>query len=475
MNKSWHLPRRTFLRGLGTMIALPALEAMQPAKALAALTKGAASSAPRRMAFVYSPNGMNMADWWPESIGNDYKLSPILEPLQAHKNDFQVLSGLAHTKGRANGDGPGDHARANATFLTGCQARKTAGADIKLGVSVDQIAAQQIGSRTRLPSLELSCDRGRSAGSCDSGYSCAYQFNFAWKTETQPLAPEVDPKQVFERLFAGGKKSDLDQGRILRERYQKSLLDFALEDAKRLKANLGATDQRKLDEYLTAIRELEQRIENAEKFAMAIPATTRPKELPKGYDYEQHIRLMYDLMVMAFQTDSTRVATFLVAHDGSNRPYPKIGVTEGHHDLSHHGNDEVKKAKMAKINRFHTTQFAYFLDQLKAVKEGDGTLLDNSMIVFGSGLADPNRHAHHDLPILLAGRGGGTLKPGRHVDFPQETPMSNLYLSMLDRMGVTASQVGDSTGKLEQIGEDFALTGPRRFAEAQQAGPYRKK
>ena len=455
------------------MIALPALEAMAPLRGLAALTKDAA--APRRMAFVYSPNGMNMADWWPGTVGSDYQLSPILEPLAPHKNDFQILSGLAHVKGRANGDGPGDHARANATFLTGCQARKTAGADLKLGVSVDQVAAQQIGQLTRLPSLELSCDRGRSAGSCDSGYSCAYQFNFSWKTETQPLPPEVDPKLVFDRLFTGGRKNDTDQSRILRERYQKSILDFALEDAKSLKANLGATDQRKLDEYLTAIRELEQRIANAEKFAIAMPTASRPKDMPKNYDYEQHIRLMYDLMVMAFQTDSTRVATFLVAHDGSNRPYPKIGVTEGHHDLSHHGNDAEKKAKMAKINRFHTTQFAYFLDQLKAVKEGNGTLLDNSMIVFGSGLADPNRHAHHDLPILLAGRGGGDLKTGRHVDFPQETPMTNLYLSMLDRMGVTAGHVGDSTGKLEQIAQAFDHTGPRRFAEEARPGPGPRK
>ena len=472
MQKPWHIPRRTFLRGLGTVIALPALEAMVPRAGMAAITKG---GAPRRMAFVYSPNGMTMNDWWPATVGSDYELSPILEPLKEHKQDFQLISGLAHTKGRANGDGPGDHARANATFLTGCQARKTAGADIKVGVSVDQVAAQQVGQLSRLPSLELSCDKGRQAGSCDSGYSCAYQFNFAWKTDTQPLPPEVDPKQVFERLFAGGSKGDADAGRALRERYQKSILDFALEDAKRLKSNLGATDQRKLDEYLTAIRELEQRIDNAQKFAIAVPASTRQKEMPRDYDYEQHIRLMYDLMVMAFQTDTTRIATFLVAHDGSNRPYPKIGVTEGHHDLSHHGGDETKLSKMSKINRFHTTQFAYFLSKLKAVKEGEGTLLDNSMVVFGSGLADPNRHAHHDLPIVLAGRGGGTLKTGRHIEFPQETPMANLYLSLLDRMGAKADHVGDSTGSLEQIGEEVKRTGPRLYAEASWQGPYRNK
>jgi hypothetical protein len=360
-----------------------------------------------------------------------------------------VLSGLAHDKARPNGDGAGDHARASATFLTGCQARKTNGADIKVGVSVDQLAAAQIGHQTRLPSLELGCDRGRLAGNCDSGYSCAYSFNISWKTESTPMPPEVNPRLVFERLFARGSKGETEENRLRRERYHKSILDFVLQDATRLKAQLGYTDRRKLDEYLTAVRELEQRIEQEEKYVAALPDYSKPTGVPK--DYEKHIRLMYDLLALAFQTDTTRVSSFMMAHDGSNRPYPFIGVTEGHHDLSHHGNDEAKKAKIAKINRFHTTQFAYFVQRLKSIQEGEGTLLDNCMIVYGAAIGDGNRHNHDDLPVLLAGKGGTTFQTGRHIRFGKETPMANLYLTMLDSMGVTEERLGDSTGRLQPL------------------------
>jgi hypothetical protein len=449
MEKKWQLPRRTFLKGLGTAVALPLLEAMVPGVSLTAAVAGASKATPKRMAFIYVPNGANMADWTPKEVGNNFELPYILEPLKSVQQDLMVLSGLAHSKGWANGDGAGDHARASATFLTGCQARKTQGADIHVGVSVDQIAAGKIGQQTRFASLELGCDRGKQTGNCDSGYSCAYSFNIAWKTPSTPLPPEVNPRQVFDRLFSGVLPSEKTANRALRDRYNKSILDFALDDAKRLQSKLGYTDRRKLDEYLTAVRELENRIEHSEKFVASLPPNARPNGIPK--DYQEHARLMYDLLTLALQTDSTRVATFIMAHDGSNRNYPSIGVSEGHHDLSHHGNDDAKKQKIAKINRFHATQFAYFIQKLKSIPEGEGTLLDNCMIIYGSGIGDGNRHNHDDLPVLLAGKGGNTITPGRHVKFPKNTPMTNLYLSMLERTGVKIDHLGDSTGRLENL------------------------
>lgn len=452
------LPRRTFLRGLGTLMALPALEAMVPA-----VSAAAAKAAPRRTAFVYVPNGMNMAHWWPETVGKGYDLPKILEPLAAHRDDFNVMSGLAQVAGRAGADGAGDHARANATWLTGVRARKTAGADIQVGVSIDQVLAERVGKQTRFDSLELGCDKARTAGSCDSGYSCAYQFNLAWKGSATPMPPEANPKQVFERLFGNGTSNEEAAAKRKREQYNQSILDFVLEDANSLKRQLGATDRRKLDEYMTAVRELEERIQQAEKFKQQNVAPVLRKDfLPQDYSYEQHIRMMYDLMVLAFQTDSTRIATFLVAHDGSNRSYPFIGVPDGHHDLSHHGGDQEKLAKIAKINTFHTTQFAYFIDKLKAVKEGNGTLLDNCAVLFGSGLADGNRHAHHDLPILLAGRSGGTIKTGQSLEFKQETPLCNLFVSLAERMGAKVDAFGDSTGRLDAIAQ-ATESGPRQF------------
>lgn len=448
MNRNWRLPRRTFLKGLGTAMALPMLEAMAPGVAVASAL-GGSNRLPRRMAFIYVPNGANMADWTPKAVGDNFELPYILEPLQPIQKDLLVLSGLAHDKARPNGDGPGDHARASATFLTGCQARKTAGADIRVGMSVDQVAAEGIGHETRFASLELGCDKARQAGNCDSGYSCAYSFNISWKTESTPMPPEVNPRLVFDRLFSNGLKGEADENRAVRERYHKSILDFVLEDARRLKSDLGATDRRKLDEYLTAVRELEMRIESSERFAAALPDATRPKGIPK--EYAQHIRLMYDLLALAFQTDTTRISSFIVAHDGDNRQYPQIGVRDGHHDLSHHGNDESKKQQIAKINRFHLEQFAYFAQKLQTIREGDGTLLDNCMIVYGSGLGDGNRHNHDDLPVLFVGRGGGAIRTGRHIRHEKDTPMANLYLSMLERMGVSAERLGDSTGKLTKL------------------------
>ena len=451
MSNSWQIPRRTFLRGLGTAVALPLLDSMLPASALAAVGgPGSVPAAPKRIAWVYVPNGKNMADWTPKLVGEDYDLPLILEPLARHQRDLSLITGLALDPANSHGDGGGDHARSGGAYLTGVHPRKTAGADIKAGISVDQIAANQIGDQTRLPSLELSCDGGQRAGSCDSGYSCAYQFNLSWRSDTQPINPEVDPRAAFERLFGTGDAAATLEAAARRKLYRKSVLDFVLDDARSLDRQLGASDRRKLDEYLTAVRDIERRIVQAEKFGVV--KTPSGAQAPEMFEnYEQQLKLMYDVMTLAFQTDSTRITTFIAAHDGSNRPYPSIGIREGHHDLSHHRNDEEKKTKLAQINRFHTTQFAYFLDRLKSVPEGNGTLLDNCTILYGSAISDGNQHLHENLPMLVAGRGGGAISPGRHLRVDDKTPLTNLYRSMLDTMGVRTERIGDSTGKLDAL------------------------
>jgi len=390
-----------------------------------------------------------MPDWTPKSEGFGFKLPYILEPLSPVQDDLLVLTGLTHDKGRANGDGPGDHARSASVFLTGAQPRKTSGADIRSGVSVDQKAAQAIGHLTKFPSIQLGCEGGRSAGNCDSGYSCAYSSNISWASETQPLAKEINPRLAFERLFTSRKSSEADLGRAQRDQLKKSLLDFVAADAQKLQAQLGKNDQRKLDEYLTGVREIEHRIELAEKESLAasnIVDYKSPSGIPN--DYGDHIRLMCDMTVLAFQTDTTRIASLMFADAGSNRSYRLIDVPEGHHDLSHHGGDPQKHAKIRQINRFHVTQLSYLLQKLKGIPEGEGTLLDNCMVVYGSGLGDGNRHNHEDLPFLVAGRGGGSLDTGRHIRFPIETPMCNAFLSILDRMGAPADYIGDSTDQL---------------------------
>ena len=451
-NKSVYLPRRTFLRGLGVTIALPFLECMMPRVSKAAGVGGPA----RRMVFMYYPNGMDMQNWTPKGTGDQFELPSILQPFEPLKKDISVLSGLAHVQARALGDGAGDHARANACFLTGVHPRKTSGADIQVGISADQVAALEIGKNTRISSLEMSCETSlRQAGSCDSGYACAYQNNISWRNENSPMPAIGDPRLIFERLFSSSDEDpDLVAGRALRESCRGSILDVVAADAKAFQRNLGATDRRKVEEYLTGLRETEMAIQQETKFKAAELAKPRPTmEKPEGIptEFPDHVKMMYDLMALAMQNDSTRIITMMVQHEGSNRPYPFIGVTEGHHDLSHHGNSAEKKAKIAQINRFHMEQTAYFLGKLKEMKEGYGTVLDNSMIVIGSAIADGNAHQHHDLPVILAGGGGGSLKPGRHVDYQKETPMTNLYLSLLDRMGVKADKLGDSTGNLERI------------------------
>jgi len=452
MNTRLNLPRRTFLRGLGTLMALPYLESVAgpasgPAVAGAAAT--GPGGAPMRMAFVYVPNGADMARWTPSETGRDFALPPTLEPLAEVRNDLLVLSGLAQDKARANGDGAGDHARASATFLTSMQARKTQGNDIKVGISVDQLAAQKLGSITPFASIELGTDKSQLSGNCDSGYSCAYSYNIAWRTESSPMPPEVDPKLAFERLFSRGHPGETAEARLRRETQRKSIIDYVRDDATRLRGRLGRTDQRKLDEYLTAVRDLERRIEMSGKIVALAPEDSRPVGAPQSY--REHVKLMFDVMTLAFRTDTSRVATFVMAHDGANKPYTEIGVREGHHDLSHHENKAEKKDKIARINRMHMELFAAWLKQLKATPDRDGSLLDNSMIVYGSGIADGNAHQHHDLPVILAGRGGGAFSTGRHVRYAKDTPMANLFLSMLDRMGVPAERFGDSTGRLGQL------------------------
>jgi hypothetical protein len=445
--KHLQISRRTVLKGLGTAIGLPLLEAMLPLYSMAGQTRKAP---PRRLAFFYVPNGKNMAHWTPKAVADKFELPSILEPLKPVQHHLLVLSGLTLDKARPNGDGPGDHARAMASFLTGRQAKKTHGADIRIGISADQLAAQKVGKATKFASLELGCDKGMNSGNCDSGYSCAYSANLSWRSESTPNAKEVNPRAVFDRLFANQVKSEIDKNRARRDRYHKSILDYVAEDANQLKRQLGSTDQRKLDEYLSSVREIETRISRAEEVivdgSLKLP---KPAGIPR--EYQDHNRIMADLLVLAFQTDLTRIATFVFANDGSNRSYRFMGVPEGHHDLSHHGNDKRKLEKIRKINRFHVAQFAYFLEKLKTVKEGDTTLLDNSMVVYGSGISDGNRHNHDELPILLAGKGGGSLKAGRHIRYKRETPLTNLYLGLLERIGAPTESFGDSTGRLESL------------------------
>ena len=436
------ISRRTMLRGLGSAVALPWLDSMGAVTSWAA-PSGKAAPAPNRMAFLYVPNGKNMADWTPKTEGALGELPAILQPLAKVKDDLLILTGLTADKARPHGDGGGDHARALSAFLTGCQPRKTDGADIRAGVSVDQVAAGRLADITRLPSLEIGAEAGAMAGNCDSGYSCVYSSTMSWRSATQPLPKEVNPKLVFERLFGNGG----DAERAKRDARRKSVLDFVREDSAELKNKLGAGDLRKLDEYFSAIRDVEQRINKADKLPpVKTPEYNAPVTIPAVY--AEHLRILADLMVLAFQADVTRVCTFVLANEGSNKPYPFAGVPEGHHDLSHHGNDSKKKEKIRDINKFHTSQLAYLIERLKGINEGDGTLLDHCMLAYGSGNSDGNAHNHEDLPILVAGRGCGTIKTGRHLKFAKETPLNNLWLSMLDRMDVRLANLGDSTGHL---------------------------
>lgn len=451
------LSRRRFLRGMGVSMALPAFESLL-SKGVGAvgaspgcLPATTATGAPLRMAFVYVPNGVNQSNWWPKKEGKEFELNRTMEPLQRLKGQIQVISGLDQQNAFGGKDGPGDHARACATFLTGVRAKKTAGADIQAGVSIDQVAARKVGHMTRFPSLELACDAARKSGNCDSGYSCAYQFNLSWASPSLPMTPEPNPRFAFERLFGAGAPGE--RGKSLRQRLeqQRSILDFVLDDTRSLSDELGARDRKKLDEYLTSVREIERRIQHAERFRdVPDPAGEAPIGIPSSF--LEHVQLMYDLLFLAFRTDSTRIATFLLAYESSNRTFPDIGVTEGHHNLSHHQGKKVNLEKIAKIDLWYMQQFARFLEKLDEAKDVDGrSMLQNSMIVYGSGNGDGNRHNHNNLPFILAGSGGGCLSPGRYLKLKAQ-PMSNIYLSLLDRIGVAdLPRHGDSTGRIEGI------------------------
>ncbi|MEO6785901.1 MAG: DUF1552 domain-containing protein [Chthoniobacteraceae bacterium] len=433
-------------------MALPVLEAMLPRGAAAAATAG---RAPIRTAFFYVPNGVNMAEWTPKQFGADFQLPYSLEPLQAHKNDVLVLTGLAQDKGRANGDGAGDHARAASTWLTGAQPLKSESSRIRVGVSADQVMAEAIGRQTRFPSIELGIEPARQGGKCDSGYACAYSNNISWRSETTPSGAEVNPRLVFERLFAALNPRRASEGAARRERQRKSILDFVLDDARTLSAKVGGSDKQKLDEYLTAVREIEQRVEAAQRSVAAvqhsgaIEAYDVPEAIPESY--EEHAKLMLDMVALAFQTDSTRIATCMLANEGSNRSYRNLSITRGHHELSHHQGNAENLRQLREINHFHMRQFAYLLGKLKGMPEGDGTVLDNTQILYGAALADGNRHEHENLPLILAGRGGGTIMTGRHMRYASETPMCNLLLTMMNKAGVAAQRHGDSTGVLRGL------------------------
>lgn len=432
------------LRGLGAAVALPFLDAMTPALASSKIP----GKAPVRMAFVYVPNGIDMRYWTPENEGPLGELPRILRPLQPFKDDITILSNLTHNNGRALLDGPGDHGRCCASYLTGIQPRKSA-VDIKAGISCDQIVANKIGHETRFPSLEVGMEDARQAGDCDSGYSCAYTNNLAWRSETQPLPPILDPRALFERLFGKGRPMTPEE-REKEAKFRRSILDFVIDDTHKLQSNLGPTDRRKLDEYLTSIREIERQLERAEKEnAILEPTLDKPYGIPA--DFAEHFRLMTDMITVAFQADQTRVVTFLVTREGSSRAYREIGIPDGHHPLTHHRNDPVMMEKVAQINEYHVKQFAAWIAKLKAAKEGDSNILDNSMIVYGAGLADGNRHTHEDLPTLIAGRGNNYIKPGRRIVYRKETPMSNLFLTMMDRMGAPIEHFGDSTGRVDGL------------------------
>ena len=447
--------RRQFLRGFGACIALPAFESLLPTKLLAAAVPEdglatTATGAPLRTAFVYFPNGAIPAAWWPAAEGTDFPLSRTLQPLAASRKHIQVIGGLDHLNAMPGSDGGGDHARANGTFLTGVRLKKSA-TDIRAGISIDQTIARQVGHLTRFPSLELTCDAGRNTGACDSGYSCAYQYNLAWSSPNTPMTPEANPRQVFERLFGAGAPGERVANAQRRRQEQRSVLDFVMQDARSMQLRLGGRDQDKLDQYLTGVRELEARIQKAEQLGeVKDPMVPTPAAIPA--DYTQHLELMFDILLLAFQTDSTRVATLLLAHDGSNRSFADIGIPEGHHDLSHHENNSDKIEKITNIDLFYVQQFGKFLDKMSVTKDVDGnSLLHNSMIVYGGGNADGNRHTHVNLPILLAGAGGGTLTPGRFVRHGGK-PATNLFLSMADRMGVKyLERFGDSSGRLATI------------------------
>ncbi len=434
------LARRALLRGMGTLLSLPLLEAMIPS----ANAAEAAARARKRLQVIYMPNGMDMDNFFPKELGENYVMPLTLKPLEPYRQRFAVISGLDHAQAEALGDGAGDHGRCCGSYLTGVHVKKTEGADLKSGVSLDQLVAKQFGEQTQIPSLELGLDPPSLVGSCDSGYSCAYTNTLSWADASTPLPVTTNPRDVFERLF--GDSDSLDpKGRMAQMRRQASILDFVAEDAKRMSGKLGADDRRKLDEYMSSVRDIEKRIQKAEaggSGAVALPAFAHPAGIPDTF--EEHAKVMMDLQVLAMQADLTRVGTFMVGREVSGRSYPEIEVPDAHHPLSHHGNDPEKLAKLTKINTLHVAQVAYFLKRISETSDGDAKLIDSTLVLAGAALADPNRHEHRNLPTIVA---GGMVKGGTHIRAEKGTPMTNAMLSMMEALGVREDKLGDSTGR----------------------------
>ena len=446
MSTRKHLSRRTVLRGLGATIALPLFDGMVPAHAA---TRFSAADPVRRLAVVYVPNGMNMWQWTPNATGNAFEPSPILQPLAPFRDQLLVLSGLANRQANARpGESGGDHGRGQTAFLTGTHAKTTRGADVRAGVSMDQIAARESGERTQLASLELSLDANYLIGTCETSIACAYSGTICWADATTPLPMESDPRAVFERLFGASDSTDAET-RLRRMHTQRSILDSVREDLGGLRKKLGFGDRTRLDEYAESVRSVERRIQIAEEQSdREVPVVARPGGVPQRFD--DYSAIMFDLLALAFQSDLTRVATYLYGRELSNRSYTEVGVAEPHHPLSHHQDRPEYLEKLTRVNVFHTTLFAHFLERLGSTPDGDGSLLDHSLILYGGGLGNSDLHLHHDLPILLAG-GANQFRGGRHLQFAEETPLANLHLALLDKMGVAVETLGDSTGRTDVL------------------------
>jgi hypothetical protein len=442
------LPRRTILRGIGAAMALPFLDAMVPAFST---TVARAAGTPTRLGFFYIPNGAIMDSWTPAAVGTHFEFSPILQPLAPFKSQLLVLTGLSQKAADSIGDGNGDHSRATPAWLSAVHPKRTEGADVQGGVTADQLAARELGRSTQLASLELGMDANYLVGNCENGYSCVYMNTISWRTPTQPIPMENNPRIVFERMFGDGGSADARRSELRKNR---SLLDSVTEEMARLQRTLGNGDRAKVNEYVEAVRDIERRIEQSETQSTrtALPDTLdRPVGIPETF--EQHLALMYDLQVLAYQADITRVISFVLGRELSQRTYPLIGIADPHHGLTHHAGDKAKIEKVVKINTYHAQLFGHFLEKMRATPDGDGSLLDHSMILYGGGISDGNGHTHHNLPLLLAGGGGGQIKGGRHLKYENDTPMANLLVSMLDKAGVATERFGDSTGRLEHLSD----------------------
>ena len=437
------LPRRTFLRGVGATLALPMLDAMVPA--LSGIS-GRAAEPVRRLGWVYIPNGMVMDSWTPPAH-TALELSTTLSPLAPFREQMVVVSGLAQPQAEALGDGNGEHTRATATWLNGVHPRETEGADVLAGVTADQMAAARLGRTTPLPSLELAIDRDFLVGNCENGYSCIYMNTISWRNPTTPLPMENNPRVVFERLFGEGGSTAERRAQFGKDR---SILDAITDDLARLQRDVGAGDRARVTQYLDAVRAIERRIQLSEHLDTELPALDRPVGIPDAY--EEHVRLMFDLTALAYQADITRVFTFMLGRELNGRAYPEVGIPDSHHGLSHHRNDPEKLAQLTKINTYHVTLFKHFLETLETTPDGDGSLLDHSLLMYGAALSDSNKHLHYDLPLMLVGGSGGQLQGGRHLQHPRDTPMTNLLASQLDKAGIALDDgLGDSTGRLTEL------------------------